>query len=191
MGFIILLCYLFYIFNTVPKFSASDVLFFDAFYPIFKFILQIPGSLIVNKFGNRKSTILGNLFVSLSILIIIIATNLPILIFSQFLSALGFCLKNITEPNLLYDSIEKSKKRNDLFSTIDGRSSSFYYYLDAITSLTTGFLFVVNGYLPMILCFALCIISTLLSFKFREVAHLENKKKITLRNNIKDMKERF
>lgn len=43
----------------------------------------------------------------------------------------------------------------------------------------------------MILCFAFCIISTLLSFKFREVANLENKKKITLKNNIKDMKERF
>lgn len=130
------------------------------------------------------------MFVSSSILIIILANGLPILIFSQFLSALGYSLKNLTESNLLYDSIEKSKKRNDLFSHVDGRSSSFYYYIDAITSLTTGFLFVINGYFPMLLCFIICIISTLLSLNFREVKKSDCEK-ISIKDNLTDMKERI
>lgn len=170
--------------------SAADVLFVDAFYPIFKFILQIPNTAIVNKLGNRLSLILGNIFVAASILLWILADGMVILIVSQFLSALGFSLKSLTETNLLYDSIEKSNKRNDLFSKIDGKSSSYYYYIDAITSLITGFLFVVNGYLPMLLCFGLCILATILSFSFKEVEKT-NAEKISMLDNINDIKERI
>lgn len=170
--------------------SAADVLFVDAFYPIFKFILQIPNTAIVNKLGNRLSLILGNIFVAASILLWILADGMTILILSQFLSALGFSLKSLTETNLLYDSIEKSDKRNDIFSKIDGKSSSYYYYIDAITSLITGFLFVINGYLPMLLCFGLCILSTLLSFSFKEVEKTKSEK-ISILDNINDIKERI
>lgn len=170
--------------------SAADVLFVDAFYPIFKFILQIPNTAIVNKLGNRLSLILGNIFVAASILLWILADGISILILSQFLSALGFSLKSLTETNLLYDSIEKSNKRNDIFSKIDGKSSSYYYYIDAITSLTTGFLFVINGYLPMLLCFGICVLSTLLSFKFKEVEKT-NTEKFSMLDNINDIKKRI
>lgn len=170
--------------------SAADVLFVDAFYPIFKFILEIPNATIVNKLGNRLSLILGNIFVAGSILLWILADGMIILIVSQLLSALGFSLKSLTETNLLYDSIEKSDKRNDIFSKIDGKSSSYYYYIDAITSLTTGFLFVINGYLPMLLCFGLCILSTLISFNFKEVEKT-NTEKISMLDNINDIKERI
>lgn len=170
--------------------SSADVLFVDAFYPIFKFILQIPNTVIVNKLGNRLSLILGNIFVAASILLWILADGMAILIVSQFLSALGFSLKSLTETNLLYDSIEKSNKRNDIFSKIDGKSSSYYYYIDAITSLITGFLFVVNGYLPMLLCFGLCILATLLSFSFKEVEKTKSEK-ISILDNINDIKERI
>jgi len=170
--------------------SASDVLIVDAFYPIFKFILQIPSTMIVNKLGSRKSLILGNIFVAASILLVILATDIPVLIFSQFLSALGYTLKNLTESSMLFDSIEKNDKRNDVFSKIDGKSSSWYYYIDAITSLTTGFLFVINGYLPMVLCFIICIISTLLSFKFADVKKVAAEK-ISIKRNFIDMKDGF
>lgn len=170
--------------------SAADVLFVDAFYPIFKFILEIPNATIVNKLGNRLSLILGNIFVASSILLWILADGITILIVSQFLSALGFSLKSLTETNLLYDSIEKSDKRNDIFSKIDGKSSSYYYYIDAITSLTTGFLFVINGYIPMLLCFGLCILSTLVSFKFKEIEKTHTEK-FSILDNINDIKERI
>lgn len=181
-----------FLFLTQTKgISASDVLLVDASYTIFKFILQIPTVIIVNKLGNKKSLILGNLFVSGAILAEILATGMFSLFLAQFMFALGYALKNLTESNLLFDSIEKSNKRNAIFSKIDGKSSSFYYYVDAITSLTTGFLFVINGYLPILLCFGLCIISTLLSLKFKDVSETKPVEKINVKDNINDIKEGF
>lgn len=155
--------------TSIKGLTAAQVLFVDAFYPIFKFILEIPSNIIVNKLGKRRSLILGNIFIVGDILFLILASNMYMVIFSWFLSAFGYALKGLTESNLLYDSIPKSDKRGAIFAKIDGKSSSFYYYLDAISAISTGFLFVINGYLPMILCLIICIISLLLSFNFKDV----------------------
>lgn len=155
--------------TSIKGLTAAQVLFVDAFYPIFKFILEIPSNIIVNKLGKRRSLILGNIFVVGDILFLILANNMYMVIFAWFLSAFGYTLKGLTESNLLYDSIPKSKERGAIFAKIDGKSSSIYYYLDAISGITTGFLFVINGYLPMLLCLIICIISLLLSFNFTDV----------------------
>lgn len=155
--------------TSIKGLTAAQVLFVDAFYPIFKFILEIPSNIIVNKLGKRRSLILGNIFVVGDILFLILANDIYMVILAWFLSAFGYALKGLTESNLLYDSIPKSDKRGEKFSKIDGRASSFYYYLDAISAISTGFLFVINGYLPMILCLIICIISLLLSFNFKDV----------------------
>lgn len=187
--------------TQIKGISAAQVLFSDAFYPVFKFLFQIPTTAIINKIGKRKGLILGNLFVGASVLAVIFATNLSFIIFSQFLSALGYALKGISEENFLFDSIPNSKKRNDLFSKINGKSNAWYYYLDAVSSMATGFLFVFNGYLPMIISFTFCLLSSLLALKFVEVddiapklskdAKLEQKKQHMIRENLLDIKEGF
>ena len=46
-----------FLFLTQTKgFTASNVLFVDAFYPLFKLLLQIPCVNIVESFGKRKNT---------------------------------------------------------------------------------------------------------------------------------------
>ncbi|MBO5478674.1 MAG: MFS transporter [Clostridia bacterium] len=185
-----------FLFLTQTKgISAATVLFTDAFYPIFKFILQIPCAAIVGKIGNRKATIIGNILVATSILILFPATGVIEIIISQFFSAFGYALKALTESNLLYDSIPRSKRRNDLFSLIDGKASSYYYYIDAISATATGFLFVINGYLPMIICFSLCVLAVFLSSKFKETTlhkqNSENKNAVTFKDSISDLRQAF
>lgn len=155
--------------TSIKGLSAAQVLFVDAFYPLFKFILEIPSNIIVHKLGKRRSLILGNLFVVGDILLLILANNIYMIILAWFFSAFGYALKGLTETNLLYDSIPKGDKRGDTFAKIDGRANSIFYYLDAISAISTGFLFVINGYLPMILSLIICIISLLISFNFKEV----------------------
>lgn len=155
--------------TQIKGLTASQVLFVDAFYPIFKFILEIPSNIIVNKLGKRRSLIIGNLLLVADILFLILATNMYMIIIAWFFSAFGYALKGLTESNLLYDSIPKTDQRGAKFAKIDGRASSIYYYFDAISSISTGFLFVVNGYLPMILCLIICILSLLLSLRFKDV----------------------
>lgn len=183
-----------FLFLTQTKgISAAAVLFTDAFYPIFKFILQIPCAAIVGKLGNRKSTIIGNMLVTLSIAILIFANGIPEIIISQFFSAFGYALKTLTESNLLYDSIPRSKKRNRLYSTIEGKGASYHYYIDAISSTATGFLFVFNGYLPIVVCLILCVLATLLSYRFKEHTNLEmqQEKVPTFRSSLSDLMQAF
>lgn len=184
-----------FLFLTQTKgISASAVLFTDAFYPIFKFLLQIPCATIVGKFGNRKSNIWGNVLVSLSVGILLFARSIPEIILSQFFSAFGYALKGLTESNLLFDSIPKSKKRNDLYSTIEGKGASYYYYIEAISCSITGFLFVFNGYLPFVICFILCVLASFLSCKFKETVTQQEKEAndiLTFKESFQDLKQAF
>lgn len=178
--------------TQIKGLSSAQVLFVDAFYPLFKFILEIPSNIIVQKLGKRRSLILGNLFIVGDLLLLILASNIYMIIFAWFLSAFGYALKGLTESNLLYDSIPKGDNRGAIFAKIDGRSSSIYYYFDAISGISTGFLFVVNGYLPMVLSFIICIISLLLSFNLKDVEpsvqEKNNSKKTSIKNILLDLK---
>ena len=60
---------------------------------------------------------------------------------------------------------------------IDGKSSSYFYIFDSVASVIAGFSFVINGYIPMVLCFICCVISTIISFKFRHTTILQEKVK--------------
>jgi len=156
----------FLFFTQVKGISAASVLLADSFYPIFKFIFQVPCLALVNKLKIKNSLILGNTLVSLGILSYIIGNGMNSIIISNFLQAIGYNLKGTCETDLLYSSIPKNDERGKNFSKIDGKSSSYYYYFDAITSIISGFLFIVNGYLPIVMCFIMSIISVIISLKF-------------------------
>ena len=57
------------------------------------------------------------------------------IVLGEFFSAIGYVIKGICETNMLYDSLEKNEKRGINFSKIDGKATSFYYYIDAISSV--------------------------------------------------------
>ena len=151
------------------KLSTSQIILADAFYPLFKLIFQIPCTILIEKLGKKNSLILANLSLVVYLLIVMgLASTLGYIV-SNIFCALGYTIKGIAESNLLYDSIENGEKKRTIFSKIDGFSSSLYYYFDAITAISAGFLFVINPYIPMILCLLCNVLSVLLSFKFKEI----------------------
>lgn len=182
-----------FIFLTqIKKISAADVLLSEAFYSISKFILIMPLTALISKIGKRKSLILANAVNALSILSYIIAQDLTFVLIGQFLSAVAFDIKGMAETNLLYDSLPRNEKRGQLFSKIDGKGTSWYYYIDAITSVLAGFLYVINGYLPFILCLVFCVISTILAFKFEETEKDKlQQENVSFRQYMKDLKVSF
>ena len=154
--------------TQVKGISAADVLLAEAFYPAFKVILTVPLTILIAKIGKRKSLIFANLMNAFSIFSYIIAQDFIYVLIGQFFSAIAFDIKGVAETNLLYDDLPKNEKRGAVFSKIDGRGMSLYYYADAVTSVASGFLYVVNGYIPLILCLISCLVSTFLVSKFKE-----------------------
>lgn len=179
---------IFLFFTQVKNISASNVLLAEAFYPLFKAVLLLILTVIIEKFGKRKALIIGNIFIDLSTLTYIFAVDFYMILLGQFFSAVGFVIKGICETNLLYDSLEKDSKRGARFSKIDGEGSSLYYYIDAITSVLSGFMFAINGYLPMIFCLIINIVSIVMSVKFEEVDTLNEKKKVKIGTELNELK---
>ncbi len=178
--------------TQVKGLTASQVLFADSFYMLSNTFWQVPITRVVDIIGKKNCLIVGNILYSLSILAMIFMQNYYELLIIQFIYALGYSMKGMCETNILYDSLPKSKKRGKIFSKIDGKSSSYFYLFDAISSVIAGFTFVINGYIPMVLCFICCVISTVISFKFRHTAIVEEKiEPIGIVTYFKQIKDSF
>ena len=181
---------LFLFLTQVKEINAADVLLAEAVYPILKFLFLIPLSVFIEKFGKRKSLIFANIINGISVVCFMLSSNLIHLIIAQFFSAIAFVIKGVAETNILYDSLPKDEKRGSRFSKIDGQGGAGYFYLDAISSAISGFLYVVNPYIPLVLSAIGCLVSTFLASKFVEVES-ESSEKISTRKYIKELKSSF
>jgi len=181
--------------NTIKGLTASEILFADAFYPIFKLVLQFSLVRLIDKLNFRKSILIANIVIASSILVLILGNGLYMVIFSWFLMAFGYTIKDTCESNMLHSFIPKTENRNSIFARIDGKGSSLYYFLNAISYIATGFLFVINGYLPMIICFLFCVISAILAYQFKAIEYTNtitpNKTSQSIKSFIKDIKQSF
>lgn len=159
-----------YLFLTIEKgLTAAQVLQFDAFYILFKFIVQIPITMLIQRIGKRNSIILASFIDVIHILIIMFANSFNVLLISQLFCAIGFTIKATCETDMLYDSIEHGEKRGSTFAKIDGKALSRHYYVEAISAILGGFLFVANHYAPLIMCFIVLLIVAVISTKFENV----------------------
>ncbi len=179
--------------TQVKGFEASQVVLSTSFYAIFMIILQIPTSIIVDKFGTRKCSIIANIFNAIFIIIIMISKNIYTLILAQFISSICFSLKDIADEAMLKYSIPNSKKHGDIFSRIEGRGFKNYFLISSLASVFSGFLFVINPYIPMFLALLFVILSIILSLGFRDIEKIESKyiekETLTIKQHIEELKE--
>lgn len=180
-----------FLFYTITKkVTASEVLIINGFYLLFRNLMQIPAVTITDFLGKRKSIILGNVMLIIFALSLIFIPGAIGVIIADLVFALGYDIKTIAEANILYDSVS-TKGGEGLYSKIDAKGGSWYYILDGVASLTAGYLFVFNNYLPIIICLVFIIISTILSFGFKDIYPVKRKKneKINIFGALKDYKE--
>ena len=182
---------IFLFFTQTKGISAADVLLAESFYPIFKMLFLIPATILIDSLGKRKSLIIGNFFLFLSILTYIIGLNFAFIVVGELLSAIGFIIKGVCESNMIYDSLEKDEKRGTRFAKIEGKGTSYYYYIDAVSSVIAGLLFSINGYIPMILCLICTAISLYLSTKFKDIDEKHKVDKYKIYKECKDLFNSF
>ena len=181
-----------FLFYTITKkITASEILIINGFYLIFRIIMQIPAVAITDFLGKRKSIILGNCLVVIYILILLLFPGAISIIIADLIFSLGYDIKTIAETNLLYDSVS-TKGGEGLYSKLDAKGGSWYYILDGIASLTAGYLFVINNYIPILICLGFCIIATIISLGFKDVYEVKEQKiKFNLKQYGDDLKTCF
>ena len=159
-----------YLFLTIEKgLDAPTVLILESICQFSKIILQPICININDMFGTRRSLIISHIIIAFSLLVLILSKELSHLIIFNILYAFGYGLKQLCESSMLYSSLPSHSKRNFFFSKIDGFSSSIFYFFDAVSMLIAGFLFTINGYLPIIACIAFKFVSIIFSLQFYSV----------------------
>ena len=178
-----------FLFYTITKkLTVTEVLVINGFYLLFRILMQIPAVVITDFLGKKKSIVLGNILLFMYIMILILFPGAISVIIADLIFSLGYNLKTIAESNLLYDSVA-TRGGEGLYSKLEAKGGSWYYILDGIASLIAGYLFVINNYIPMIICAGFIVISTIISFKFKDIHKVENTENKNIGKVLKEYKD--
>jgi len=185
--------------TQVKGLTPSDFMLGQVFFAIFSILLQISSSMLIEKIGVRKATILSNLFNTCFLLCILCCNSLWTLILAQLMSAMCYSIKNTSETTLLNYSVPEGAHKGEIYSRIEARGEKRYYYCNAITSIIAGILYGINPYYAIIASICIMILTTILSFQFKDIeAYIEKetKKEETtihkkMKKSLKEIKESF
>ncbi len=179
--------------TQIKGISAADVVLKSTFYSFFIILLQIPANIIVEFLGRKNSVILGNILNCFYMVVIMLSRNLGDLIFAEFICAIAFSIKDIAEPSLLNESIPPSKYKGKIYSKINSKGASGYYLFNAISKIVAGFLFTINGYLPIVCSLVVLVMVSIISIGFIEPLKRSKRNINDLlgKKQLKDMKEGF
>lgn len=173
--------------SEVKEIEASKIIYAESLYSLFALLFQIPANIIIERIGNRKALILGSLFVTIQISMMTIANSFNILVLAYAFLALGDSIKEVAQRALLYDSTIECKGKKS-FGSIDANGSSFSYTLNAISLMLSGYLYIINPYLPIILSSLLSLLAVIIACRFEDVK-IEKEEKNTIIESINDIKQ--
>ncbi len=175
--------------TQIKKIDMSAVVLVDTFYALFVVIWQIPASFFVSKIGIKRGMILGNICNTVYLITVINSKNLVHLVIAELFSSLAFSLKDISEPAMLNESIDAAKaEKSKIFARVQGKAVSGYYFLSAFSMIVSGFLFEVNGYIPMFISLGIVITTLIMSTQFKNVLpenNAEESNEVSLKEAIK------
>ncbi len=175
--------------TEVKGIAPAKVMYAESIYSFFLLLLQIPATILIEKIGNKKALILGTAFATIQITMMIFINDFIYLIIAYFMSAFGNAIKNIARNTLLYESTKKCKGKNS-YGNINARGSALSYILSATSSITTGYLYVINPYIPLILSSFISLLATIIACRFEEVES-DKKENANISKSMKDIKQGF
>lgn len=173
--------------TQIKKIDMSSVVLVDTFYALFVILFQVPATMIIEKVGRKNGMIIGNICNAIYLIIVMNSENLIHLILAELICGLAFGLKDIAEPSILHESIASSNaEKSNIFARIQGNAVSGYYILSAVSLVLSGFLYEINGYIPISLSLLIVLITIIMSTRFEEVKppKEENKEEVSLKEAI-------
>ena len=177
--------------HDIKGISVANIVLLGSIYCAFQMLFQIPSTFVVDRIGYKKCILLGNILCTNAIITYMISNSLGIIIIGDFQMALGFALKSASETPFLFTTMKKEHIENKI-AKVEAKGSSLYFYTEAVASILAGYLYIINPYIPIILCAACMLTATILSIYFDDSNITnENSEKISKSDYISDMKSGF
>lgn len=168
--------------TTVKNLNASQISALSAVAIFLSIILQGFIFKIIKKIGNINSVRTGLLLLLTAAIVITFSKTFFFLVIGQIIYQLAFFFTGMGSV-ILKNNLYAVNKASD-FPKVQSKSSLVYAVLTMITAFTAGFLFNINGYLPMLLCVGICIFNIFLSFVIYEYKDNNNKSQNISQNPV-------
>lgn len=172
--------------TQIKGMTASDIVLATAFFGFFKVIFQIPITVLIDKIGNKKSIIWADIVQIISVAFVMASFNLPTLIIANLLGAVALATKETAESGMLTMSIPEVENKGSVFSKIESKGLRNFYFISAVSASFSGFLFNINGYIPMTICIIILLIAARVASLFKNIENPNKKVDIS-----DDLKERY
>lgn len=178
--------------TQIKNISPADVVLSVSVESLFGIFLQIPANIIVEFLGRKNSIILANVLSCIYMVMFMMCGNIFDLCVAKFVSSLALSIKNIAEPTLLNASIPPSEEKSNIFAKIDAEGTRGYYILGAISKVVAGFLFEINGYLPIICSMSVLVVVSIMSmFYIEPIRKRKDSEGTSVKKQLKDIGDGF
>lgn len=142
------------------RISISEISFLIAFQYAIQVVGELPSGAFADLVGKRKTIIIGFLLAAISFLLFPLGTHIIHFTILAGLIGLSDSFLSGSVEAITYDSLKQDNKEN-LFSAIVAKQSFWYQIGLVIATISGGFLYELNEFLPYIL-YAVCLISACL-----------------------------
>ena len=136
------LCVPFYLIRLELSYTWMFVI--ETIFSVCVFLFEVPTGIIADKFGRKTSLFLGSLGFGISFFILGFTKNIPFLIFSQIIGAVGMSLISGADSSLIYENAKSVEKSPEEISVIASRYSGFSTAA-MLLAFPLGSLFVSSG----------------------------------------------
>ena len=155
--------------TTVKEMSMEQVSMLTFLSLVFSLAIQYPLLKGIHLIGNRAAVRLGSIVLVASAACITFAPNFAVMLIGGFLKCIAHTLgamgTAVLKNRLVMDGID------DRYVFYQSDANSVTSLAMMITSLLCGFLFRINGYVPMLACIALSLAGVYVSFAMTREKH--------------------
>lgn len=171
-------------FTVVKGLSAQEIVLLTTISSIFSIICRLALIKVIRKIGNTSSVRLGMNLLLLSAIVITFGTNYFWLVLGKIIYEISWVFKDM-ENVMLKNNLSVLGKENK-YAEIENKGMIVSAFLTFIAALSSGFIFNINPYLPMILCILICIFANVIYLFMKDVSKNNVTNYTTKRNkNIK------
>ncbi len=159
---------LFYLLNNL---TYTEIFIIASFYKVAVAFFEVPTGAFADKFGHKKSVLLGLLIIAISIALYPLGTTFWYYILIEGLVAIGATLISGADESLFYDTL-KSEGLDNEYTKFKGRAKQYSFLSQLIGSLVAAYLFVINPGLPFFVSGIMVFIGFLIFSTFKEVTNV-------------------
>ncbi len=155
---------LFYLAHNLTIFKIAIL---GVVWTMVKMILEVPSSILADKWGRKKVIIISLIFAILQLITLLYATEYLFLVLASVWSAAAFAFVSGTDIAFFYDTL-KVLKKEDKFDKFWARQQIYQQIPLIIAFVSSGFLYKFSPLLPFQLSLIFLVLSLFVTFTLNE-----------------------